>query len=242
MNCYECVKNLNAEDAVQCDGCKRHLCITCSGLTSSEMKVMGLKTKRTMLFLCPPCREGLFQVPILIKSVEQLRQEVVQLREKLTTTVASESNVNSDASEILEEMAERERRSCNIVLGGVPESESTETAIRQDHDLKIVTEVITGNDMGVQPSDILKVVRLGKKGDKSRLLKVIMKSRNSAVKVLKNRSKLSKPFFAFGDQTPKQRKELLTRREELNTRLADGETDLTIKFVKGVPKIIKVKN
>lgn len=37
---------------------------------------MGLESKRTLLYFCPPCREGLFQVPKLIKSYDSLGKDL----------------------------------------------------------------------------------------------------------------------------------------------------------------------
>ncbi|CAG5012760.1 unnamed protein product [Parnassius apollo] len=234
------------EDAVQCDGCKRHLCFTCSGLTSSEIKVMGLKTKRTMLFLCKPCREGLFQVPILIKAVDALRDEVQQLRLELasksglTDATSASKTVTSD---VIAEIRERERRACNILIAGTKESEAEDVQIRQKHDENVVNNIIRNLNDEISPSDVLKIIRLGKRETgKTRLLKVVFKSRWVAVKALQNKQKLSKPLQIYCDQTPKQGEALQALRTELLARQEKGETDITIKYVKGEPKIIKQKN
>lgn len=230
---------------MQCDGCKRHLCLNCSGLTSSEIKVMGLKTKRTMLFLCTPCREGLFQVPILIKAVDALRDEVQQLRSELTAKSGQTEATSSgtDASEVIAELSERERRACNILITGSQESDAQDVQLRQKHDESVVNEIIGKLSDDICPNDVLKIIRLGKRETgKNRMLKVVFKSRRVAVKALSNKQKLPKPLRMYNDQTPKQREALQALRAELLARQEKGETDITIKYVKGVPKIIKLKN
>lgn len=247
-NCFECVKSCSVEEAIQCDGCKRHMCITCSGLTSSEIKVMGLKTKRTMLFLCPPCREGLFQVPTLIKTVAALREDVQKLQQNLSAGGGSASTLDRASSkpalsDLIEEMEDRETRARNFILIGASESDDLDSTVRIQHDQNLVKKIIDTTASDLDSGEVLKVVRLGKKVDgKTRPIKVVLKSRSSVIKVLKNRGKVQRPYKIFNDQTPKQREELRLLREELKQRQDAGETDITIKYYKGNPKIIRTKN
>jgi hypothetical protein len=44
------------------------------------------------------------------------------------------------------------------------------------------------------------------------------------------------------DQTPAQKKYVDTLKEELNKRTENGEKDLSIRYIKGLPKIITNKN
>lgn len=212
---------------------------------------MGLKTKRTMLFLCPPCRDGLFQVPVLIKTVEALRDDVQQLQSRLSTlptNTTEQPRAAGDAlaaGDVIAEMAERERRACNIIVAGARESDSAEAADRLKHDESLLKQVLVDAGNVIDISDVKKVVRLGKKVDsgdsKPRLMKVILRSRECAIEILKNKSKLS-DVRVFNDQTPKQREDLRALRETLKVRQEQGESDLTIKYIRGVPKIIQLKN
>lgn len=43
----------------------------------------------------------------------------------------------------------------------------------------------------------------------------------------------------YSDQTPSQRKLMLNLQKELAHRIQNGEPNLVIKYVKGIPKIMK---
>lgn len=209
---------------------------------------MGLKTKRTMLFLCPPCRDGLFQVPTLIRAVEALRVDVQKLQENAlsgggSASVSNNETCKSGVSDLIAEMEDRENRARNFIVTGLKESDDPDSTTRIQHDQNLVNQIIVSAATDLNPSEVLKVVRLGKKSDgKNRLVKVVLKSKTSAIKMLKNRNKVPAPYKIYNDQTPKQREDLRLLQEQLKRRQDAGETDLTIKYFKGSPKIIKTKN
>lgn len=58
MECDVCKKKDNVNlKLFSCDGCSKHICIKCSNLTSSEVKVLELKTGRILRFHCHKCRQ-----------------------------------------------------------------------------------------------------------------------------------------------------------------------------------------
>lgn len=65
-----------------------------------------------------------------------------------------------------------------------------------------------------------------------------MKSKTNAIEVLRNKFKLTKPTKIQPDQTVMQREYLKYLRDELERRTRNGETDLTIKYIYGQPKIV----
>lgn len=96
---------------------------------------------------------------------------------------------------------------------------------------------------------LVKVIRLGRyrNDNKPRPLKIIFSSPADAFDVIKCKHKLSRQnlpsqFTISSDRTQLQRNSMNKLRNELNQRLL-SEQDLTIKFIKGVPKIVlKEKN
>ena len=46
-------------------------------------------------------------------------------------------------------------------------------------------------------------------------------------------------FLIYSDQTPNQQIYLQNLKEEMTRRNNEGEEDLTIKYIKGIPKIVK---
>lgn len=254
VKCFQCDSDQNDDNVVQCDGCKRNVCIPCSDLTVSEARVMNLKSKRTLLFLCPPCRGALFQVPKLIKSYDAVREELDAIKEKLFAspntpiTIAAPSPdppLAVNMSTVIAEMSERERRACNVIVVGVPESASDNVDARKTHDESFVRDLLgTVTGEPATAGTVVTLFRLGRRdptGPKPRPIKIVFKSRQDARKVLKNKAK-SRNARIYDDKTPIQMRELEEMRQRLKIRLDKGEVDLTIKFINGEPKIVKQKN
>lgn len=79
MNCYKCnvgcVIKENKTDTFgyPCDQCKRMVCKTCAGLSSSEVRAVVIPT-RVMPFYCPHCRVN--NIPALNKRLDKLENEI----------------------------------------------------------------------------------------------------------------------------------------------------------------------
>ena len=84
------------------------------------------------------------------------------------------------------------------------------------------------------------VIRFGKSIErKLRPLKVIFHDRHDAMLVLTNTEFAKKNNFIIkNDQTLNQRLYFKSLRAELNTRISEGQEDLTIKYVDNIPTIV----
>ncbi len=117
-------------------------------------------------------------------------------------------------------MEDRKRRTCNIVIHNISESNATDANARKSHDQQLVRQVFKDHlNVNVEPKldnnqqPVLR--RLGKKTDgKSRSLKVTLPAPEDVFKVLKNAKKLSnatdeniKRMVIKPDLTPMQREE-----------------------------------
>ncbi|XP_026321923.1 uncharacterized protein LOC113231677 [Hyposmocoma kahamanoa] len=201
---------------VQCDGYKRNVCVQCSNSKSSEVRVMELKGKRTLLYLCPAFRVALFQVPKLIKSYGGLcGLDEAKKRLLKTTNIASPevSVVNtspSDTNAIMEEILERERRASNVILVGIKKCISENGSDRKTHDESTVKKLLLDMNSGGDCSHkVMTVQRLGRRENgKTRPIKVVLSSRQDAVWILKNKSKAKMEVRIYDDKTPKQREQL----------------------------------
>lgn len=216
---------------------------------------MGLKGKRTLLYLCPACREALFQVPKLIKSYDGLRQELDEVKKMLSqpmnpsppqaTVVAPVAPTPQppDTNAILEELVEREHRAANVILVGVEECASDIGLDRKLHDESSVSKILQEvNNGGDYSKKVVSVQRLGRREDgKTRPIKVVLNSRQDAVLVLKNKNKAKKEVRLYDDKTPMQREELNQLRDSLKKRVENGESNITIRYVKGAPKIVAIQ-
>lgn len=92
--------------------------------------------------------------------------------------------------------------------------------------------------------------RLGKydpSRPKPRPIKVKLSSEELLYSCLKNGKKLKShtdfsQIIISNDRTPLQQEEYRSRRAELQQRINNGETDIKIKYIKGIPKIVSSLN
>ncbi|CAK1603884.1 unnamed protein product [Parnassius mnemosyne] len=236
--CSKCSKFLkppnDKKTSVTCDSCKILLCGECHGLSPTEVRVLELKTvARIMTFLCSDCKSAMTQLPMIMKKLNELSEEVKQLRMR-QSMLATESAI--------QEMTERANRANNLIIYDVPESTSDIVDKRKEDGVGECVAIINTITNKVNCNGI-KVFRLGapKKhaGAKPRPLKAILHTKSDALEVLRHRNKLSEPSNITSDLTPLQREYLKYLREKLNKRINDGETDITIKYIRGHPTIVK---
>lgn len=178
-----------------------------------------------------------------------VRDSLVALEQKVETLSASVQNTSincagsstfADTDSLLREIGDREKRSCNLMVFGVPESSSADLQRRIADDTSHI-EVMMAK-LGV---DIIarKVLRVGKLGVKPRPLKLILSSREDVFRCLKNKKKLQNSDLRINsDLTELQRTHLRGLRQQLRDRIDGGEKDVTIRYVDGVPKIIKTSS
>jgi len=107
-------------------------------------------------------------------------------------------------------------------------------------DTSIVDRIFSKLVLDIKP---ITIQRLGKFDGKIRHLKISLDSASDDFKILGSSRKLkSDQIFnevrITSDKTPKQRLYLQNLRKELDKRRSDGESNLTIKYVKGIPSII----
>lgn len=140
------------------------------------------------------------------------------------------------------EIRQRLLRENNVIIKGIPENNETSLDLAF---VKEITNCFSG--ISTTPDVIREVTRIGNKsGNKARPIKVSFNNREAAISVLRNKSilrsnlKFSKITIS-DDKTPAQLAELNHRRDELKQRIEKGETDLTIKYIRGSPIIVNTK-
>lgn len=233
-NCLKCTKQIPKLDdknpKIVCHGCDRQICVKCSGLLVTELRVIALQSP-TLKYLCPDCEQGVRQLPALRKLVDELKTEVDALR-------TSQPAVNVEA--IIDEIEERNRRASNVIMFGVPElhadgDEPTSVEARKIFDQEQVEKALASLPEPVAP---VALIRLGKPqpGSGPRPIKLVLPNRKAAIQVLKNGKKL-RGVTAKNDLTPCQRDHLKNLRRELTQRIEKGEDNLTIRYVNNKPII-----
>lgn len=200
---------------------------------------MDLRSKRTLKFYCDDCSSGFQQVPKLLKVVDELKVELENIKLKLENISLQNSNnkTDFDVDSVMEEMYGRQKRASNIMIFNLPE-ESTVAA-----EMNSIQEVISDTVSG--PVSILSATRVGKRNKNgNRALKVTLSNSEIVMNIVKNRSKIKRDrkVFVNVDLTPLQRDKYRNLEDQMKQRISNGEKDLVIKYIHGVPQIINKKN
>ena len=172
-----------------------------------------------------------------IINIKDLQNENAALQRKITTLenqVSSKASINT--TEIYHEISERIRRENNVIVMGAPE----ETDATKDKSL--ISAIISSIAPDIA-QHIKTTVRLGDPTKGSRPVKVVLRNKEDALTILRNKSRIPKQLypavFVKQDITPNQRKTLQKLRKELDARTKSGEIDLTIKYINKEPKIVQ---
>lgn len=185
------------------------------------------------------------QITTLTQTVKQnegkitcLQTEIQQLK---TAPTASFPSLAKPApyENLIFELQERAERSKNIVIAGLAEKHSVNSVERQENDRREVENII--KSINPNCKEVERVIRLGKyENNKIRPLKVCFASHETVKIILRNKLNVKLDGVRiYSDQTPQQQQFMINLKKELQQRQESGEEDLTIKYIKGIPKIIK---
>lgn len=171
--------------------------------------------------------------------IKHIETEITQIKTQQSAKCSTLKSLVECHEDLILELKDRCDREKNIVIVGISEINDKNFKSRQHHDNQEVLKVITM--ISEDCPKPIKCMRLGKYvQNQNRPLKVHFENSKTAKYLLKNRTKLPENIKLFFDQTPKQKQYLETLKEELHKRTQDGEKNLSIKYVKGTPKIVVV--
>ncbi|CAK1601341.1 unnamed protein product [Parnassius mnemosyne] len=155
---------------------------------------------------------------------------------KITTGTSS---LSYGTEKIMAEISEREQRSKNIVIIGISENAALDKEHRTEFDKGEVIKILKTIDATCPLPK--KILRLGKyTSGKHRPIKIFFESQDVVKFLLKNKTKLNDDTIRlYSDQTPQQKLYLKELTQELNDRIKKGEENISIKYSKNVPRIVK---
>lgn len=186
---------------------------------------------------------------------QQLKSDLTQLASKSDITEQKLKQIETQMSslkteptsmfkqeELLHEMRERHDRQKNIIIAGVLELEDSNKANQENLEKQQIQKLLKPIYGDSNCPNITKCLRLGKyNASKNRLIKITLESQEIAQHILRNKDKITKSEIKiFSDQTPNQQKYLKELRTELQHRQENGETNISIKYSKGLPKIVSI--
>nr|CAI5841504.1 unnamed protein product [Callosobruchus analis] len=148
--------------------------------------------------------------------------------------------------EIIEEVNQRNIRKCNIVVFGLDEVNQEESPEnRTARDGLAVSKVIHAVDLDFDMPSV-KPIRLGKfQSGRNRPVKIVLRSEDDVRRIINKANNLrthrdfkNKRIFLSYDRTPRQLEYYKNLKKELEERKQAGESNLKIKYVKGIPRIV----
>lgn len=242
--CSKCENKEDNSQIFQCDSCKSYLCETCGDISATEIRCLQMK-KRRLLFICPECDQGLRQVPLLVKKINELQNQLDEMKtlvDKLTSGQSPSQNQRCDDimlnEQLIQELNERQSRSSNVIMLNIAESGKSDRNARIDDDTMKVKEIIELTETAVNN---VKVYRLGKYVEgKTRPLKVVLPDQSCALSILKNRSKVTN-ISIFGDKTKMQQDFYKNVRAKLEELKQQGDNNKIIKYINNIPTIVDKK-
>lgn len=192
--------------------------------------------------------------------VEDLSTRLTNVEGKLRDIIPTVDNVNinSISSLCLSEINNRTQKEKNLVFFGLPEhvtsGESSANSINNNNSDNVRSHLITTLKNVIPPSnfDNVKMIRLGKivqgQERKPRPVKLICATAERARALLQTfvdakrdqaRSPSLKDMWMSQDRTRMELDAISKIKDQLSTRLQNGEKDLIMVFRRGIPVIIK---
>lgn len=173
---------------------------------------------------------------ILKEMKQSLKKEVAEnIKECLQQDITE--CIKQQVLQDLKEKEDKENRSKNIVIYGVPESKANNLDEKERDDTNACCDIIE-NGVKVKEFRVIRVKRLGKEEEnvnRNRPMLVELKDSESKWNIIKNAKNLKTAHHSFHrifialDQTKKEREESKSLREQLRAKREAGETGWTIR-------------
>lgn len=236
VTCLICNKS-DSSPSIKCDNCAKDVHIACARLDADDAQRITRQRARGVKYFCKKCNstDRLAEIRMML---EDISNRLASL-EKRTPAPAADNMFEC----VVAEVKDRLHRERNLMIFGVPENETEADKPRVE---EILNTIKSPGSVTLAAEDIR---RVGKRSaannaeNKHRPIKVTLRSRGEVVSILRNKAKLKgvarfRSVNLRGDETPRQRDMLQQCRDHLRERTERGETDLTIRYVDGCPKVI----
>ena len=256
--CPRCEEVILDKDqkSIGCDRCLQWFHQTCSQLSDTDYDFLH-NGKESIVWLCGDCldksgkeRSKLISLEDTIASqsekIDSLMELILTMKQDILKEVDAkllahgkptnkpEEEMDKAIDERLEEKREQEKRVNNVIMVNVPEiGEGIADAQAKDKE-QVITLLCKANP--IQVEDVQDFVRLGKRGQNPRIIKVAFKDKETKHKVITSQKKLNvgvsetrKVIYINQDYTPNQRKLEAQLRDEIKQRRVNGEQDLVIR-------------
>ena len=247
---YQCIFcDIAIEDGncIECFDCKKWAHFKCSKLTKRQFDFLVENSGDSIQWHCQSCYEGEVdrktetevKIDYLIKQMETMQSVITKLESGFTGTSLDEKIervVERKLAKALDERNEKEKRKCCLIVVGLQESEEARQSERSREDTSRLRDLLSKIDDSLAETLVEEPVRLGKKTNRPRLLKIKVKDETAKEKILKNYQELNRnvqrkedKIYFNPDHTPLERQRYKDLREQIVIRTNAGERDLVIR-------------
>lgn len=249
INCTCCGASAEIHKSVACCTCSKPYKIDCVNVSSAEAR--KIHSKSGLLWSCKTCTPVGNDINELKNLILALSNEVQTLKttiSNLSTNCSSSKLPLQQTEEIIQEVFERNKRQCNLIIYNVKETSGVTSREQSALDVAII------NDLALQlniPSPTANPVRLGKfdatNASQSRPIKMRLNSADDVLVVTTKFKKLKaqdkwNAINVSKDRTPMEIAYYKSVREDMHRRLEAGETNLKIKYRNGLPTVVRAEN
>ena len=139
------------------------------------------------------------------------------------------ADITATVTFLMNEEKEKEKRKLNIIVHNLPECDDVDPSNRKNHDISKTSSII--DKYLTVPTTITQAIRIGKKREKPRLLKVTLVSNQQKAAVLRNCTRLRRTdipedvrrIYITPDLTPKEQEINKNLRSQLAEKNKDGK-------------------
>lgn len=228
-----CASSAEEHKMILCGICKNPYIHSCVDFTVSEIRTLH---KKGSSWSCRNCHT-------LSSDIKELQAAILSLK----TEIMARQPVSIDDhlfEELLLEMNERNDRKQNIILFNVEESDSRDINVRNDADRAATADILQSLPINIDIESV-GIHRLGRHvlgAQRHRPLRVRLASTKDVHTIIKNAKHLRdssdfKHVHIALDRTRRQMDYYKKIKLELDTRIANGESQLRIKYRRGIPVI-----
>lgn len=170
----------------------------------------------------------------LKKENDDLKKDIVNLKNNSCNSSQSTNSIYDISSiDLVDEIQERDKKSCNIIIFNIIESNSSDDELAND--------LIKNLNID---ANISSVIRLGKQSNKPRPIRITFDSPRAVLSVLKSKKSLLnvpswKNAWITTDLTNNQRKFLSSLKKERDRRNGLNDGTWFIKYIRGSPKLVQ---
>lgn len=189
----------------------------------------------------------------LLNEFKELKESLMDMRlgfnsalDKIKTEISSiksdssgNQNVQTPSShqvgsgdDVMHEISERQKRSCNLMIFNFPEKGEQEDG----NAAKALILDLTSDNIPIKS-----VSRIGRKNKNGyRSMRVTLHNAEDVRKVIRSKRNIDKSqkVFIDNDLTSQQRENLNNLKNEIKVRQQNGEQNLILKYVNGTPRIV----